>query len=537
MRQKLFRLAMLNMVTIIILSSLWEFGLEKKVSGVLGLNYDIGFEASERLRFILTSTVFAGLAMIIPGLLIAGLIRRSMAAEKSALRLAGTDELTGTGNRRAFTARLAELDAGAAPYTLTLIDVNDFKSINDLHGHSQGDAVLITLTGLLSAFAGPETHIFRIGGDEFAVIAGGAHEEEATRTAQSFLRHTAGVRTGPETFLSLSVGIASPACSAGYDIVRAADLAMYEAKRDTAHPVIRFTLGLEHRFRRIERLQNDVAMAVRNHEIVPFLQPLVCLKTGRIRGFEILARWINDSGRAVAPDIFLPVVQRLGLMDTLTVRLLKDILPLTHGWPEGFHLALNITPGQLLDPVLTACLSRIMQHAGPVRLELEITEKHVMTISEDARRAIRTLKESDIGVVLDDFGTGYSNLSVLLGLGVTHIKIDRSFISDLINSRVKERVVESLLLLCKELEVTVTAEGIEDKATLEWLRRRNCDFGQGFLFSKPVPAQYAAALPASGLVAEFGAGDALTECSDERLAEISEARSWLKRSVTPDRTE
>ncbi|KEY40081.1 GGDEF domain-containing protein [Pantoea vagans] len=510
MRQKLLWLAMINMVTIVLLSCLWEFGLERQVSGVIGLSYDAGFEAGERLRFILTSTVFAGVAMIIPGLLIAGLIRRSLAAEKSALRLAVTDELTGTGNRRAFTDRLAELDAGGAPYTLTLIDVNDFKSINDLHGHSQGNAVLITLTGLLSTFAGPETHVFRIGGDEFAVIAGGACEEEAIRTAQRCLRHAAGVRTGPETFLSLSVGVASPACSAGYDIVRAADLAMYEAKRDTAHPIVRFTLGLEQRFRRRERLQNDVAMAVRNHDIVPFLQPLVCLKTGRIRGFEILARWINDSGRGVAPDIFLPVVQKLGLMDTLTVRLLEDILPLTHGWPEGFHLALNITPGQLLKPALTACLSRIMQHAGPVRLELEITEQHVMTISEDARRAIRTLKESDISVVLDDFGTGYSNLSVLLGLGVTHIKIDRSFISDLISSHVKEKVVETLLLLCNELGVTVTAEGIEDTATLEWLRRRNCDFGQGYLFSQPVPAQRAATLPASGLVAEFCAGDAWT---------------------------
>jgi len=507
MRQKLFRLAMINMVTIILLSSLWEFGLERPVSGALGLYYDADFEAGERLRFILTSSVFAGLAMIIPGLLIAGLIRRSLAAEKNALRLAGTDELTGTGNRRAFTARLAELDAGGAPYTLTLIDVNDFKSINDLHGHSQGDAVLITLARLLSTFAGPETHIFRIGGDEFAVIAGGDDEEVAIRTAQSLLRHAGGIRTGPETFLSLSVGVASPACSAGYDIVRAADLAMYQAKRDTAHPAVRFTLGLEQRFRRRERLQNDVAMAVRNHDIVPFLQPLVCLKTGRIIGFEILARWINDSGRTVAPDIFLPVVQKLGLMDTLTVQLLENILPLTHGWPRGFHLALNITPGQLLKPALTACLCRIMQHAGPVRLELEITEQHVMTISEDARQAIRTLKESDISVVLDDFGTGYSNLSVLLGLGVTHIKIDRSFISDLISSPGKERVVETLLLLCKELAVTVTAEGIEDTATLEWLRRRGCDYGQGYLFSQPVPAQRAAVLPASGLIAEFGTGD------------------------------
>lgn len=151
-----------------------------------------------------------------------------------------------------------------------------------------------------------------------------------------------------------------------------------------------------------------------------------------------------------------------------------------------------------------------MQHAGPVRLELDITEQHVMTISEDARQAIRTLIESDIGVVLNDFGTGYSNLSVLLGLGVTHIKIDRSFISDLISSPGKERVVETLLLLCKELAVTVTAVGIEDTAMLEWLRRQGCDYGQGYLFSQPVPAQRAAVLPASGLSAEFGTGDTLT---------------------------
>jgi len=503
MRQKLFRLAMINMVNIVIFSFCWEFGLEKHFSGLLGLNNDAGFEASERLRTILTSSVFAGLAMIIPGLLIAGLIRRSLAAEKSALRLAGTDELTGTGNRRAFSTRLAELDAGGTPYTLTLIDVNDFKSINDLHGHQHGDVVLTKLAELLAALDGPETHAFRIGGDEFAITSGGTHADEAIKTAQTLLRRASGVRTGPGTFLSLSVGVASSACSAGYDIVRAADLAMYEAKRDTAHPVVRFTLGLEQRFRRRERLQNDVAMAVRDHNIVPFLQPLVCLMTGRIRGFEILAQWTNNTGRAVDPDVFLPIVEKLELMDTLTVRLLEDVVLLTRGWPEGLHLALNITPEQLLRPALTACLLRIMQHAGPVRLELEINEQKLMSISEEARRAIRTLTESGIVVVLDDFGTGYSNLSVLLGLGITNIKIDRSFISDLINSSQKAKVVETLLLLCKELGVTVTAEGIEDAAALEWLRKRDCDFGQGHLFSQPVPAQRLADLTASGLGADF----------------------------------
>lgn len=505
MHLKLFRLAMLNMATIVLLSFFWEFGLERLISQVLGLDYDAGFEASERLRFILTSTVFAGLAMIIPGLLIAGLIRRSLAAEKTALRLAGTDELTGIANRRAFSARLAELDADGTHYTLTLIDVNDFKRINDLYGHQQGDAVLITLAGLLTSLIRPDTNIFRIGGDEFAVTAGGAHADDSIKTAQSLLQRAAGVRTGPETFLSLSVGVASPASSAGYDIVRAADLAMYEAKRDAAHPVVRFTLGLEQRFRRRERLQNDVAMAVKSHDIVPFLQPLVCLKTGRIVGFEILARWINASGRAVAPDVFLPVVEKMGLMDTLTTRLLETVVLLTPGWPADIYLALNITPEQLLKPALTSCLSRIMQYAGPVRLELEITEQNVMTISEDARRAICTLRESGIGVVLDDFGTGYSNLSVLLGLGITHIKIDRSFISDLMSSRQKEKVVETLLLLSEALGVTVTAEGIEDAATLEWLQRRGCHYGQGYLFSWPLPADQAAGLLKSGIASNFSA--------------------------------
>lgn len=176
--------------------------------------------------------------------------------------------------------------------------------------------------------------------------------------------------------------------------------------------------------------------------------------------------------------------------------------------PAGLHLALNITPEQLLQPALTACLSRLMQHPGPVRLELEITEQQVMAISEDARRAIRPLKASGIGVGQDDFGTGYSNLSVLLGLGITHIKIDRSFISDLINNAQKEKVAETVLL-CKALGVTVTAEGIEDAATLEWLRRQGCDYGQGYLFSQPVPAERATDLTASHPIPIFGAGSTL----------------------------
>lgn len=503
MRLKLFWLAMLNIATIILLSTLWEFGLEGRICTLLGLSYDPSFETSERLRFILTSSSFAVLAMFIPSVLIVNLIRKTLIAEKDALRLAGTDALTGVLNRRSFNEHVAALDASEVPYTLTLLDINEFKSINDLNGHRQGDATLIALASLLTASAGSGSQVFRVGGDEFAIVADASQADQALDAARSFCEQASSIRTGPHTFLSLSAGIASSACTAQADVMRAADLALFEAKQDMSAHLARFSPDMEQRFRQRERLEQEVVAAVSGHAIVPFLQPLVSLRTGNITGFEILARWITASGQTVSPAEFLPVVERLGLMDSMTVALLQDAVSATRAWPDGLCLSLNITPEQLLRPSLTSCLSRIMQHAGPVMLELEITEEKVMAISDDAREAIRRLKESGIGVVLDDFGTGYSNLSVLLGLGITKIKIDQSFIAGIVNGSEQRKVVETLLVLCQGLNVVITAEGIEDVATLRWLRKRGCDYGQGYLFSRPIPAGQATTLLASANVEEL----------------------------------
>lgn len=503
MRLKLFWLAMLNIATIILLSTLWEFGLEGRIFALLGLCYDPSFETSERLRFILTSSSFAVLAMIIPSVLIVNLIRKTLIAEKDALRLAGTDALTGVLNRRSFNEHVAALDASEVPYTLTLLDINEFKSINDLNGHRQGDATLIALASLLTASAGSGSQVFRIGGDEFAIVADASQADQALDAARRFCEQATSIRTGPHTFLSLSAGIASSACTAQADVMRAADLALFEAKQDMSSHLARFSPDMEQRFRQRERLEQEVVAAVSGHAIVPFLQPLVSLRTGNITGFEILARWITASGQTVSPAEFLPVVERLGLMDSMTVALLQDAVSATRAWPAGLCLSLNITPEQLLRPSLTTCLSRVMQHAGPVMLELEITEEKVMAISDDAREAIRLLKESGIGVVLDDFGTGYSNLSVLLGLGITKIKIDQSFIAGIVNGSEQRKVVETLLALCQGLNVVITAEGIEDVATLRWLRKRGCDYGQGYLFSRPIPAGQATTLLASANVEEL----------------------------------
>ncbi|MEI2264535.1 putative bifunctional diguanylate cyclase/phosphodiesterase [Erwinia sp. CGal63] len=485
---------MLNIATIFLLSTLWEWGLEESISTLFGLGYSADFEYGERMRFILTSSAFAMLAMIIPGLLIARLIRKMMTAEKEALRLADTDELTGVGNRRAFSARIARLDAAGLPYVLTLLDINDFKSINDLHGHHQGDAALVSLARLLAEFVGPDTHAFRIGGDEFAMISGKAQPEEAIAMATSLRRRAGEIPTGPDMFLGVSVGIACSTSSGRSGIVRAADLAMYEAKRDKTQPLVHFSPDMEQRFLQREKLEYEVAEAVKRHAIIPFLQPIVCLQTGRITGFEILARWIPGPDKVIAPAVFIPVVERLGLMDSLTLELLQAVVLVTADWPAGLHLSLNITPEQLLNSVLTECLATIMQQAERLKLELEITEQNVMTISDEARRATRDLRDCGISVALDDFGTGYSNLSVLLGLGITRLKIDRSFIATVAHASQQQKVVETLLSLCQELQITVTAEGIEDAATLEWLQKRGCDYGQGYLFSRPIPAEQATAL-------------------------------------------
>ena len=494
MRLKLRWLALLNVMTIILLASLWEYGAEAWVSKLLGLSYDSDFETAERLKFIMTSASFALLAMVVPGLLVGGLMRKLLRTEQAATRMAHVDELTGVGNRRAFQVRTEQLDNLDVVYAIMMIDVNDFKIINDLNGHHQGDATLVALASLLMEFTGPQTHVFRIGGDEFALITVTDSTDALMAEAEEIRTRAGKIMTGPASFLSLSIGIARSTDCSTYSIIQAADLAMYQAKGGKGAQLALFTPDMERQFRQKEMFECSVANAVRNNAVVPFLQPILTLSTGKLAGFEILSRWTLPSGEVVAPQVFIPVVQKLGLMDQLTVQLLRAVSVVASEWAGDLTLALNITPEQLIRPSLTDRLYTIIRDAGALRLELEVTENDVMSISEEARQAIERLKERDIRVSLDDFGTGYSNLSVLLGLGISKIKIDRSFISAGMNNREQKKVVETLLALCRELGVEVTAEGIEDIGTLMWLKQQGCNYGQGYLFRKAIPVNEATSL-------------------------------------------
>ena len=487
MRLKLIWLAALNFLTIFLLSTLWEFGAEEYISSLFGLSYDNDFEMHERLRFILTSSLFSLPAMVIPGVMIASLVRKFSAAEKEAIRMAHTDALTGTGNRRAFNSHIMLCDSSSIPYAIIMIDVNDFKIINDLNGHHQGDATLIALADVLTAFISANTLVFRIGGDEFALVTGICDIAGLTVLAENIRLRAAKIVTGSPGYLSLSIGIARSGDCSGYNVVQAADLAMYQAKSGKMQRLNLFTPGVAQQFRQKEMLELSVAGAVENRAIEPFLQPILSLNTGRLVGFEILSRWTLPSGETISPEIFIPVIEKLGLIDRLTEQLLQQVCLIAKDWPEDITLSLNIAPKQLLKTELTNRLYDIMQSSGPFRLELEITENDVMSNSEEARHSIQYLKSRGFKVSLDDFGTGYSNLSILLGLGINKIKIDRSFISSGPGNQEQRRVVETLLALCRELKVEVTAEGIEDFPTLLWLKKQGCDYGQGYLFQKAMP--------------------------------------------------
>lgn len=487
MRLKLIWLAALNFLTILLLSILWEFGAEEYISSLFGLSYDNNFESSERLRFILTSSLFSLPAMIIPGVMIANLVRKFAATEREAIRMAHTDALTGTGNRRAFNRHIALCDSSGVSYAIIMIDVNDFKIINDLNGHHQGDATLIALADVLINFIRANTLVFRIGGDEFALVTDICETVALITLADNIRLRAAKIITGPSSYLSLSIGMARSGDCSSYNVVQAADLAMYQAKSGKMHRLTLFTPDMAQQFRQKEMLELSVAGAVENNAIEPFLQPILSLKTGKLVGFEILSRWTLPTGEVVSPEVFIPVIEKLGLVDRLTEQLLQQVCDIAKEWPEDITLSLNIAPKQLLKRDFTNRLYDIMHSSGPFRLELEITENDVMSNSEEARRSIQHLKNRGFKVSLDDFGTGYSNLSILLGLGINKIKIDRSFISSGPGNQEQRRVVETLLALCRELKVEVTAEGIEDFPTLLWLKKQGCDYGQGYLFQKAMP--------------------------------------------------
>ena len=426
------------------------------------------------------------------------------AAQRLASSLARHDALTGLPNRRVFSEVLdkaiARAGRGANPHAVLIIDLDRFKPVNDIHGHAAGDVVLCEVANRLKGLVRGSDSVARLGGDEFGIVldcssATKAPGEAAIRLAERVIEAVGRpIAYGGRTLgVGASIGIAiCPTDGGDADtMLHAADMAMYRAKQEGRGTYRFFQRSMEAELRAQAALEDDVRRAVANGEIEPHYQPLIRLSENSLTGFEILARWKHPTRGDVPPDVFIPVVERLGLIADLTYALLRRACREAKDWPPEITIALNVSPFHLDDPLLPVKFLSILSETEfpPRRLEIEVTENAVTHNLEAAQQAVKTLQDLGIKISLDDFGTGYSNLSHLRQFRFDKIKIDRSFVQSMETDAGNATLVHSILDLAKNLGLPTVAEGIEHIEALRRIVAGGGEFGQGFYFAKAMPAE------------------------------------------------
>lgn len=428
-------------------------------------------------------------------------IRRRNEAEANMDWLANHDPLTSLPNRRALESRerLLQKRSKDKHHVVYSIDLDGFKKVNDLVGHQGGDILLRAVAHRLQSVL-PDAEVFRLGGDEFLAVTHRPPQMNCLQIGQHIMQtlcvpYDVG---GMTSEIGASIGFALyPDDSIDFnDAIHCADVAMYAAKKAGQNNVYAYERIMEDRV--VRRAETEMALkrAIRDHSIVPYYQPLIDLKTGTVRGFEALARWKTGPGQFIPPSDFIELAENAGLIVELSDNLLRQACLDALHWPDTVRLAFNISPMQFIDRQLGLRIMKILNETGypPHRLEIEITETALIHDVDMASRILRDLRETGIRIALDDFGTGYSNLSQLSKFQFDKIKIDRSFVMSFDSDKKQGDIVRAIMGLGQGLGVATTAEGIEDANQLEFLKNLGCDFGQGFLFGKALPADQASKL-------------------------------------------
>ncbi len=448
------------------------------------------------------SRVLGLLSTLLGQILQAESLRQDARGREAELRWrAFHDDLTRLPNRAMFVDRLQHALAlhqrDERPLAVVLFDVDDFKAVNDRHGHAAGDLLLERVAERLRGCVRPGDTLARLGGDEFAVLLedGGDPTVPAARILDALQEPVA--VDGTDITVAISVGVAllpGDAVPASVDaILSHADIAMYSAKRAgkgrlaVYDPVMKLPEAMDLQLR--EPLRRAIASgALRAH-----YQPIVDLETDEVVAYEALARWTHQ-GESISPDVFIPIAARSGLLPSLTHTMLEHACHQMARWSaevghDRLRVAVNVPPGLISDATFPSHVARaIAQHGlAAHQLVLEITEDALLTDLEGTRAVTTELRDMGANLSLDDFGTGYSSLLHLRRIPLDSLKIDRGFTNDVDTNQDTERFMRALLALGRDLALRVIVEGVERQTQADVLRRLGCTHAQGFLYGRPGP--------------------------------------------------
>ncbi len=432
--------------------------------------------------------------------------------ESELKRTAFHDALTGLPNRTLFLDNLLRLNAAAKrhghhPFALLFLDLDRFKVINDSLGHTAGDKLLVEMAQRLVECTREEDTVARLGGDEFAILLEQIRgPEDAVRVAERVLERFADPLIIDENEVSVgaSIGIALSLTGEGQteNLLRDADMAMYQAKTHRSGYQI-FDTRMHSRALDRMKLEIDMKRAIEHKQIHLHYQPIVSLETGKLAGFEALARWQHNGQGAISPAKFIPLAEETGLVNRLSRWVFEQACSQMHHWLNCYPLgddcfiSVNISSKQLSDGNLIDEVDQVLRDTGlePQRLRLEITESAIVENTRTAAHVLAQLKNRNIKLCLDDFGKGFSSLNYLHRFPIEVLKIDRSFIrrlrANLGNDTGKKRpfeIVRTIVAMAQILGMQVVAEGVELPDQLTILRELGCELGQGYLFSRALDA-------------------------------------------------
>jgi diguanylate cyclase (GGDEF)-like protein/PAS domain S-box-containing protein len=433
--------------------------------------------------------------------------------QKRIHQLAYTDELTGLASRPHFFQTLEERIRTSKRhqrrFSLLYIDLDNFKNINDTLGHHVGDELLKIIAQRLKSVGRDVDFVARLSGDEFCILLDDVSDDyisaNLAKRCLDLIAHP----------LQLSSRWYAPSCSIGiahypddgtdaFTLLKAGDTSLYAAKEQGKNRFAFYNQALTRKAEYRFQFESYLREAIESEQLTLVYQPQLHLTTGQVIGVEALSRWRHPVMGEISPTEFIQIAEQIGMIKPLTETLLYTVCRQAVSWQQQglplLRLSVNISPSHFLDEELVTLVERVLKETGmdATLLELEVTETAVQTDQQNIS-IFSHLKKAGIQIAIDDFGTGYSSIASLKHLKVDSLKIDKYFINDMLQDKKTQYLVNAMIEMGHNLGHTIVAEGIETKAQLELLKRLKCDTAQGYLFSRPVPAEQIPELVLNGI--------------------------------------